>query len=118
MLRRSFTLCAATALFGITAATTFAADAVPAHVKAAVDDAARPEADRARDANRKPAEIVAWAGLKPGDKVADMLPGGGYFTRIFSKVVGPKGVVYALAPARPANVVTRPAGEIRRIVSS
>jgi len=108
MLRRSFTLCAATALLGFAAAsTTLAADAVPAYVKAAVDDAARPEADRARDANRKPAEIVAWSGMKPGDKVADMLPGGGYFTRIFSKVVGAKGVVYALPPARPANA---PAG--------
>jgi predicted methyltransferase len=104
MLRRSFTFCAASALVGIAAATaTFAADAVPAYVKAAVDDAARPEADKQRDANRKPAEIVAWAGIKPGQKVADMLPGGGYFTRIFSKVVGPQGVVYALAPARPAN---------------
>jgi len=107
MLRRSFTLCAATALLGLSAASTFAADAIPAYVKAAVDDAARPEADRGRDANRKPAEIVAWAGLKPGDKVADMLPGGGYFTRIFSGVVGAKGTVYALPPARPANA---PAG--------
>lgn len=104
MLRRSFTFCAASALVGFAAATTtFAADAVPAYVKAAVDDAARPDADKQRDANRKPAEIVAWAGIKPGDKVADIMPGGGYFTRIFSKVVGPKGVVYALPPARAAN---------------
>jgi predicted methyltransferase len=107
MFRRSFMLCAATALLGFTATTAFAADAIPAAVKAAVDDAARPEADRARDANRKPGELVAWAGLKAGDKVADLLPGGGYFTRIFSKVVGPKGTVYALVPARPANA---PAG--------
>ncbi len=103
MLRRSFKLCAASALIGIATMTAYAADSIPAYVKAAVDDTARPEADRARDANRKPAEIVAWAGIKPGDKVADMLPGGGYFTRIFSKVVGPKGVVYALPNARPAN---------------
>lgn len=108
MLRRSFTLCAATALLGFSAVTaTFAADAIPAYVKAAVDDAARPEADRTRDANRKPAELITWAGIKQGDKVADMLPGGGYFTRLFSKAVGPKGVVYALPPARPANA---PAG--------
>ena len=108
MLRRSFTLCAATALLGFTAVTaTLAADAIPAYVKAAVDDAARPDADRSRDAKRKPAETLAWAGIKPGDKVGDMLPGGGYFTRLFSKVVGPKGVVYALPPAAPANA---PAG--------
>jgi predicted methyltransferase len=104
MLRRSFTFCAASALMALAAGSaTLAADAVPAYVKAAVDDAARPDADKQRDANRKPAEIVAWAGIKPGDKVADIMPGGGYFTRIFSKVVGPKGIVYALAPARPAN---------------
>jgi predicted methyltransferase len=78
-----------------------------AAAQAAVADASRPEADRARDANRKPAEVVAFAGIQAGDKVAELLPGGGYFTRVFSKVVGPSGVVYALPPARPANA---PAG--------
>jgi predicted methyltransferase len=37
--------------------------------------------------------------MKPGDKVVDFLPGGGYYTRIFSKVVGPNGKVYAAVPA-------------------
>jgi predicted methyltransferase len=77
-----------------------AAGGVPKAVAAAVADPARPEADRKRDANRKPAESVAFAGLKPGDHVADLLPGSGYFTRIFSAVVGPKGHVYAVAPPR------------------
>lgn len=71
---------------------------VPAAIAAAVADPARPDADKERDVNRKPAESVAFAGLKPGDKVADLLPGGGYFTRIFSKTVGPKGHVYAVWP--------------------
>jgi predicted methyltransferase len=80
-------------------------------------DSIRPEADRARDADRKPAELVAFAGVKPGDKVAELAPGGGYFTRILSGVVGPEGRVYAmasraspaleeLARARPNVVVT------------
>lgn len=60
--------------------------------------AARPEADTARDAVRKPAEMVAFAGIKPGMKVADLLPGGGYFTRVFSEAVGPQGKVYAWMP--------------------
>jgi predicted methyltransferase len=77
-----------------------AADAVPADVSAAVADAARPAADKERDAARKPAESVAFAGIKKGDKVVDVMPGRGYFTRIFSKVVGDKGVVYAAPPAR------------------
>jgi predicted methyltransferase len=83
------------------------ADAPPAVIAAAVADAARPEADRVRDADRKPAEVTALAGIKAGSKVAEMWPGGGYFTRVFSKAVGPTGVVYAMAPAPPPNA---PAG--------
>jgi predicted methyltransferase len=81
-------------------ATVARAAAAPKEVTAAVADPARPASDRERDANRKPAESVAFAGVKPGDKVADLIPGGGYFTRIFSKVVGPKGHVYAVAPPK------------------
>ncbi len=73
--------------------------AMPAFVSAAANDPMRPSADRARDADRKPAEVIAFAGLKPGDRVADMIPGGGYFTRIFAKVVGPGGHVDAVVPA-------------------
>jgi len=75
------------------------AQTVPAYVAAAVSDKGRPAADTARDANRKPAETVAFSSVKPGDKVADFIAGGGYFTRIFSKVVGPQGHVYATEPA-------------------
>jgi predicted methyltransferase len=75
---------------------------VPAAVSAAVADSGRPKADTDRDAGRKPAESVAFAGIKKGDKVADLLAGGGYFTRIFSKVVGDGGTVYATTfPPRP-----------------
>lgn len=61
----------------------------------AVADPARPQTDTVRDADRKPGEIIALTGIHAGSKVAEMLPGQGYFTRIFSKVVGPQGVVYA-----------------------
>ena len=60
-----------------------------------LSDPARPAADTSRDANRHPGELLAFAGLKPGMKVVDLLPGGGYYTRIFAKAVGPKGQVYA-----------------------
>lgn len=76
-------------------------------IAAAVADAQRPAADTARDIHRKPAEIVAFAGVKPGDKVAEMMPGGGYYTRILAKTVGPKGHIYALVPTGFAN---RPGG--------
>jgi predicted methyltransferase len=77
---------------------------VPDHsITRAVADPARPEADRARDAERKPADSLAFAGVHPGEKVAELLPGGGYFTRLFSLVVGPKGKVYALTRPRQAQ---------------
>jgi predicted methyltransferase len=76
-----------------------ARERIPANIAAAVADPARPEADRARDANRKPAECLAFAGAKPGDRVADLIPGGGYFTRLFSVAVGPKGYVYSYVPS-------------------
>jgi predicted methyltransferase len=72
--------------------------AVPAYVSAALADKARPEADVKLDEARKPGELIAFAGLKPGMKVIDFIPGGGYFTRVFAKVVGPKGRVYAFVP--------------------
>jgi predicted methyltransferase len=80
-----------------------AAGSVPKYITAAVADPARPEADQKRDADRKPAESVAFAGLKPGQQVADLWPGSGYFTRIFSAVVGPKGHVYAVPPPKRPN---------------
>lgn len=80
------------------------AQAAPSkEVVAAVADAGRPEADTKRDADRKPAEMLEFAGVKAGQTVADFLPGGGYFTRIFAKAVGPQGVVYAVINAPPPN---------------
>jgi len=86
------------------------AEAKPsAAVTAAVADKGRPEADTKRDADRKPAEMLEFAGVKPGDTVADFIPGGGYFTRIFSKTVGPKGKVLAITNPPPPNATTPPA---------
>ena len=73
--------------------------AAPSAIEMAVADAARPASDVSRDAGRKPAALLAFAGIRPGMVVVDMLPGlgasGGYFTRLFAKAVGPKGRVYA-----------------------
>jgi predicted methyltransferase len=63
-------------------------------VTAALADPARTAQEKARDEPRKAAEVVEFAQVKPGDKVADLFPGTGYFTHIFAKVVGPTGVVY------------------------
>src|SRR4051812_25282336 len=76
------------------ASLTFAA-APTAKMKAAVADSGRPAADTARDETRKPADMLAFGGIAPGKVVVDMLPGGGYFTRIFAKAAEPGGRVYA-----------------------
>jgi predicted methyltransferase len=70
---------------------------VPDYVTAAIADPAR-GAEAKADARRKPAELMAFAGVKPGDTVVDLIPGGGYFTRLFARIVGPTGHVYAVWP--------------------
>lgn len=65
----------------------------------AVADANRPAGDVAKDAMRKPAETLAFARVMPGQTVAELLPGGGYFTRLLSKAVGPNGKVISIVPS-------------------
>lgn len=65
---------------------------------AALAAADRPEAEVARDSARKPAEVLAFAGVRPGEAVGDFIMGGGYFTRVLSAAVGPEGHVYAFQP--------------------
>jgi predicted methyltransferase len=55
----------------------------------------RPEADRARDAGRRPAEVVAFLGIEPGMTVIDLIAAGGYYTEVLSLAVGSEGRVYA-----------------------
>lgn len=94
MFRHSVLLLAALIL----ALPTSYADAASEGITAAVSDASRPEPDRKQDADRKPAEVLGFIGIKPGDRVADFIPGGGYYTRLFSKLAGPDGRVYAFVP--------------------
>jgi predicted methyltransferase len=76
-----------------------ASDAVPQFLAAAVADPARPAADTQRDEQRKPAESMAFAGVQPKSVVIELIPGGGYYTRLLSKAVGPEGHLYAMVPA-------------------
>lgn len=55
----------------------------------------RTEADRARDAGRKPAQVLEFFGIQPGMTVLDMYSGGGYYTEMLSHIVGPEGSVIA-----------------------
>ena len=91
---------AAFAVAGLTAAAFLAHTALAqtpsAAITAAVADPGRPEADSKRDANRHPAELLAFAGVKPGQQVAEFSPAGGYFTRLLATTVGAKGHVYGV----------------------
>jgi len=72
---------------------------IPTYVLQALSDPRRPAEQAEKDAARHPAEIIAFSGMKPGDLAADFMPGQGYFTRLFSSVVGNRGHVYAVIPA-------------------
>src|SRR5262250_1377668 len=61
-------------------------------------DPSRPDSDTTRDADRKPAQTLEFAGIKPGDQVADSVADAGYFTRLFASIVGSTGHVYAVEP--------------------
>ena len=67
-------------------------------VATAIADPARGEKNRALDENRKPAEVLPFIDVKPGQVVVDYFAGGGYYSELFSRLVGSKGMVYALDP--------------------
>jgi predicted methyltransferase len=87
-------LLAATSLCAVPAM----AQMTPGYVSKAVNDPKRPQADKDADSYRAPAASVAFAKVKPGDQVLELLGIGGYYTRILSKVVGPKGHIYTTIP--------------------
>lgn len=63
-------------------------------VREALAHPERPAVDRQDDASRKPAEVLAFFGIEPGMRVLDLLAGGGYYTEILARTVGPEGAVY------------------------
>ncbi|APZ99095.1 hypothetical protein BWQ93_11785 [Sphingopyxis sp. QXT-31] len=71
----------------------------PVRAQVAAADPGRPAADKAQDAQRKPAMMVRFARIKRGHRVIEILPGGGYFTRVFSNAVGRFGKVIAVEPS-------------------
>ncbi len=99
---------------GCATMTAAAPTATSPHIVAAVADKARPQdatfdpgcigAANAcvgvkLDAFRKPADMLAFAGVTPGMKIGELIPGQGYMTRLFSKAVGPTGAVHVFAGA-------------------
>jgi predicted methyltransferase len=83
----------------------------------AIADPAR-AASRPSDARRHPAELVALADLQPGQRVLDLIPGDGYWTRIFSKMVGPRGKVYAMWPQAYAREASGNVQQLRDLAKT
>jgi predicted methyltransferase len=84
-------------LFAGAALAPFAATSqtVPDAIRQVVASEQRLPDDRARDAGRKPAEVLAFFGVKPGMTVIEFGAGGGYFSELLGRVVGPEGLVIA-----------------------
>jgi predicted methyltransferase len=95
MKNRMLLAAAAAALLTVQYAPALFAQTPQAEISAAIADAKRPQADKDRDPMRHPAELLAFIGAKRGDKIAELVPGGGYVTRLLARVVGPTGHVYA-----------------------
>ncbi len=104
MISRRLGLAAAVALMLAPAALVTSAEAWAAKkgaanpVATALADGRRSNEDVARDARSKPAEVIAFAGVKPGMHVADLVIGQGYYSKIFAALVGPGGKVWAWQP--------------------
>jgi predicted methyltransferase len=71
------------------------ASQIPADITAAINSPDRPAADKALDAGRRPDQILAFYGIRPGMKIADVFAGGGYMTELYARIVGPNGTVYS-----------------------
>lgn len=91
----------------VATAPTAAPQSAPAqsNIEQVVANPDRPENDRSRDGNRKPAEVLAFFEISPGMTILDMFSGGGYYTELLSRVVGPEGRIYAHSNAAYAQFV-------------
>lgn len=85
------------------------APAPSASIEASLIDPRRPATDVERDALRHPRDVLAFTGVQPGWRVADIGPGAGYYTRLFSVAVGDEGRVFAIdrpgTPERPRPIL-------------
>ncbi len=84
---------AAVMLLGASVGEAIAADEAPSIYARALATPGRSDKDKERDLRDKPAEVLAFAGFKPGMRIADIFGAGGYYSEILAALVGPKGQV-------------------------
>jgi predicted methyltransferase len=73
-----------------------------ARAETIVASADRSDADRKNDVRRKPVELLAFSGVRPGMTVLDVSAGGGYTTELLARGVAPGGRVFAQTPRPPS----------------
>jgi len=89
---------------GLTAPATSSAPLSRERIAEIVASPDRSAADRTNDQRRKPAEMLAFIGVRPGSVALDLSAGGGYTTELLARAVGPTGHVYGQsAPRNPAR---------------
>ena len=95
------------------ATTAYAANEIDTKVEAALAAESRPQVDVDRDRNRRPLETLNFLGLKDDMTVIELLPGGGWYTRVLAPVLAENGKLYvALGTGRTARtVLTEPGFE-------
>ena len=81
--------------------TAIAPDRIPQPIRDAVNATDRPATDKNLDAGRQPEQMLAFFGIQPGMKVADLWAGTGYTTELLSRTVGASGMVYSQNPPFP-----------------
>ncbi len=95
----------------ILAGNAFAANEIDAKVEAALAAESRPEADRERDRNRRALETLNFFGLKDNMRVLELIPGGGWYTRLLAPVLAENGSLYvALGTGRVKSGVLQEPG--------
>ena len=77
-------------------------------VDAAIANPSRPTDDKSADERRHPRDLLEFSQIKAGDTVVDVIPGKGYFTRLFINLVGPQGHVVAYVPKEIENAPFKP----------
>ncbi|WP_395375974.1 class I SAM-dependent methyltransferase [Marinicella sp. W31] len=73
----------------------------------AINAKVRLPSEKMRDTDRKPYEVMKFSLIKPGDHVVEITPGEGYYTALLSRVVGEKGKIHAVDPARAFKALPR-----------
>ena len=89
---------------------------ITAAAQKGVDDPAR-QAEKHDDARRKLALVMTFAQVKPGQKVLELIPGSGYWTRVFSAIVGPTGHVYTVWPDETAKFSSKSLASWKELVT-